>query len=80
MFLEDGTRTHFMTWLQREFPALVPRYERLYRKKYAPDDYRKQIKGMIRVLQERYGVKGRESDHDQPIAPHQEPEQVGFAW
>jgi len=80
MFLEDGTRTHFMKWLEREFPAFVPRYEKLYRKKYAPDEYRKQVKGMIRVLQERHGVKGRESDHDQPIAPHPEPEQVGFAW
>jgi len=80
MFLEDGTRTHFMKWLEREFPAFVPRYEKLYRKKYAPDEYRKQVKGMIRVLQERHGVKGRESDHDQPIAPRPEPEQVGFAW
>jgi len=80
MFLEDGTRTHFMTFLAREFPSLVPRYEKLYQRKYAPDDYRKQIKGMIRVLQERYGLQPRESDHDQPIAATPEPVQVGFAW
>ena len=80
MFLEDGTRAHFMKWLEREFPSFVPRYEKLYQKKYAPDQYRKQIKGMIRLLQERYGIKGRESDHDQPIATTSEPEQVGFAW
>ena len=32
MFLEDGTRAHFMKFLEREFPALLPRYEKLYRK------------------------------------------------
>src|SRR5437870_5649300 len=34
MFLEEGTRTHFMKFLTREFPSLVPRYEKLYQKKY----------------------------------------------
>jgi DNA repair photolyase len=80
MFLEDGTRTHFMKFLQREFPSWVPRYEKLYAKKYAPEEYRKQVQGMIRVLQERYGVSARErNEADQPLGPS-EPEQVGFAW
>jgi DNA repair photolyase len=78
MFLEDGTRSHFMTFLEREFPAWVPRYEKLYERKYAPEEYRKQVQGMIRVLQERYGLSARERE------PHQESpreaEQVGFAW
>ncbi len=30
MFLEDGTRTHFMKYLEREFPSWLPRYEKLY--------------------------------------------------
>src|SRR5215471_1269650 len=30
MHLEEGTRSHFMKFLEREFPAMVPRYERLY--------------------------------------------------
>ena len=55
MFLEDGTRTHFMKFLEREFPSWVPRYEKLYVKKYAPQEYRKQIQGMVRLLQDRYG-------------------------
>jgi len=78
MFVEDGTRAHFMKFLEREFPAWLPRYEKLYEKKYAPEDYRRQVQGMIRVLQERYGLNARER------APHEEkpaePEQVGFAW
>ena len=32
MYLQDGTRTHFMNFLEREFPAMRPRFERLYRK------------------------------------------------
>jgi len=78
MFLEDGTRTHFMKFLEREFPSWLPRYDRLYAKKYAPEDYRKQVQGMVRALQMRYGLNARERE------PHQEgaaaPEQVGFAW
>ena len=78
MFLEDGTRSHFMAFLEREFPSWVPRYEQLYAKKYAPDDYRKQVAGMVRVLQQRYGLNPRERDvHDERETG---PIQVGFAW
>src|SRR6478672_6825969 len=65
MFLEGGTRAHFMRFLAREFPSFVPRYEKLYEKKYAPKEYRKQVQGMIRLLQGRYGILGREdANHD----------------
>jgi DNA repair photolyase len=78
MFLEDGTRTHFMEFLRREFPSWVPRYERLYATKYAPDVYRKEITAMVRLLQQRYGLNPRERDvHDERDAA---PVQVGFAW
>jgi DNA repair photolyase len=78
MFLEAGTRAHFMKFLEREFPSWLPRYEKLYEKKYAPEAYRKEVQGMIRVLQQRHGLTARERE------PHQESrgeaEQVGFAW
>ena len=79
MFLEDGTRAHFMRFLEQEFPSWVPRYEKLYAKKYAPAEYRKQVQGMVRMLQERYGLPPRREPHAKPDAPS-EPEQVGFAW
>src|SRR4051794_31933188 len=56
MYLQDGTRTHFLEFIAREFPAMRPRFERLYTKKYPPEGYRKEIQGMVRVLQERYGL------------------------
>jgi len=81
MYLEDGTRTHFMKFIEREFPAMTPRFDRLYAKKYPPDSYRKEVGAMVRVLQDRYGLTKRERI-DSPAAPEtaSEPEQVGFRW
>jgi DNA repair photolyase len=85
MYLQDGTRTHFMKFIEREFPAMRPRFERLYVRKYPPDAYRKEIKAMVRVLQDRYGVNKREDAEgvEEPEAQRQtsvDAEQVGFAW
>ena len=60
MHLQDGTRTHFMNFIEREFPAMLPRFERLYARKYPPDAYRKEVQAMVRVLQDRYGLARRE--------------------
>ena len=81
MYLQEGTRAHFMRFIEREFPAMWPRFENLYVKKYPPDAYRKEVQGMVRVLQERYGLKRRE-DATRAEAKEEttEPEQVGFAW
>jgi DNA repair photolyase len=79
MFLEDGTRAHFMKYLEREFPSWLPRYDKLYARKYAPQDYRKQVQGMVRALQNRYGLTHREREPHRAEEPC-EAEQVGFAW
>jgi DNA repair photolyase len=86
MYLQDGTRTHFMEFIQREFPEMRPRFEQLYTKKYPPDSYRKEVQGMVKALQERYGLARRRSEENAqarsepevPEAPR--PEQVGFRW
>jgi DNA repair photolyase len=81
MHLEDGTRTHFMKFIEREFPAMTPRFDRLYTKKYAPESYRKEVAAMVRVLQERYGLTKREDIRSSAASePAAEPEQVGFKW
>jgi DNA repair photolyase len=83
MYLQDGTRTHFMRFIEREFPQMKPRFDRLYAKKYPPDAYRKEVQGMVRVLQERYGMGTRRAG-DEPAsdaAPEEpQPEQVAFRW
>ena len=81
MYLQDGTRSHFMKFIEREFPSMVPRFERLYVRKHPPDAYRKEVQAMVRTLQQRYGVATRGNAQKSPeeSAPV-EPEQVGFAW
>ena len=81
MYLQDGTRDHFMRFIEREFPSMRPRFERLYASKYPPDGYRKEVQTMVRVLQDRYGLRRKEADAEQvsAAAPHQS-EQVRFAW
>jgi DNA repair photolyase len=82
MYLQDGTRTHFMKFVEREFPSMAPRFERLYAKKYPPDAYRKEVQGMVKVMQARYGLnKRQQANAERDETPDvQEPEQVGFAW
>jgi DNA repair photolyase len=81
MYLQDGTRTHFLKFIEREFPSMTPRFERLYTKKYPPEAYRKEVKGMVRVLQQRYGLKPRDQEEPDPArSENLEPEQVGFSW
>jgi len=81
MYLQEGTRAHFMRFIDREFPAMRPRFEKLYMKKYPPQAYRKEVQGMVRVLQDRYGVSRREYAEPKSEAVEiSEPEQVGFAF
>lgn len=82
MYLQDGTRTHFMKFIEREFPSMAPRFEKLYTKKYPPEAYRKEVQGMVRALQARYGLSKREEANGtrDEVTGVQEPEQVGFAF
>jgi DNA repair photolyase len=82
MYLQDGTRDHFMGFIDREFPAMRPRFEKLYVKKYPPETYRKEVQAMVRVLQDRYGLRQRKmADAEHPsAAASPEGEQVAFAW
>lgn len=88
MHLEGGTRVHFMRFLEREFPAMRPRLERLYATKYAPEQYRRDVKAMVSLLQRRHGATPlheaselRQAAHrDEPVEGAADAEQVGFRW
>lgn len=83
MYLEDGTRTHFMKFVNREFPAMAPRFERLYRGKHAPAPYTNEVRAMVRVLQDRYGLTRRDTQINsapQDVEARAVPEQVAFRW
>src|SRR6478672_10834121 len=53
MYLQDGTRTHFMRFIEREFPHMRERFENLYVRKYPPDDYRREVQDTVKVLRDR---------------------------
>ena len=83
MYHQDGTRTHFMKFIEREFPSMLPRFEKLYPRKYPPESYRKEVQGMVHVLQQRHGLRRREEagGRAEPPPPAvSAATQVGFAW
>jgi DNA repair photolyase len=59
MFLEGGTRDHFMRWLGQEFPYLVGGYQQLYAGKYAVMPYRKEVQHVVGLLRTKYGIRER---------------------
>jgi DNA repair photolyase len=91
LFLEGGTRDHFLRFLAKEFPGLVEGYQQMYQRKYAPDAYRNEVRGMVEMLQRRHGVARRtrpvpdrtQEKSDGPAegpAPEPAPVQNGFDW
>jgi DNA repair photolyase len=88
MHLQDGTRTHFMKFIERAFPSMHPRMQRLYTGKHPPEAYRKEIAAMVGVLQQRYGLRRRDEREEQSVRRGDGPPrldvegitQIGFAW
>jgi DNA repair photolyase len=80
MYLQDGTRSHFLKFIQQQFPSMLPRFERLYAGKHAPESYRREVKAMVRILQQRYGLAGRPEEAASGNPAPKEDEQAGFAW
>jgi DNA repair photolyase len=60
MYLQDGTRDHFMRWLAQEHPHLVDGYSQLYVGTYPPAAYRNEVKRVVQTLREKYGLGERE--------------------
>jgi DNA repair photolyase len=87
MHLKGGTRTHFMNFISREFPAMRPRFEKLYATANAPAAYSKEAQAMVNVLQSRYGLAKRDhapaverAGENGPGEVAPDGAQVGFAW
>ena len=62
LYLKDGTRAHFMNYLEKHFPALATKYRTLYGGAYAPESYAKEVRGMVKMLQKKYRVARRDED------------------
>jgi DNA repair photolyase len=77
LHLRPGAREWFFAWLEREYPELVPRYRRLYRRgAYVPAEYRYWLRERVRPLLERHGF-GPSAARDSGRADHGDGDEGG---
>jgi DNA repair photolyase len=77
LYLRPGTKEHFLAALERDWPDLLPDYERLYaRRAYLPPEETKPVKAQVQELARRYGVRDRRTVK---LQPPEDPEQLRLA-
>jgi DNA repair photolyase len=82
LYLKDGTRTHFMGFLEAHFPNLFVKYQKLYSGAYAPPSYAKEVKALVKLLQDRHGLnkRGRAGDEDEDEDEELKTENLKFTF
>jgi DNA repair photolyase len=69
LYMKPGTREHFLDHLARDWPELVPTYERIYaRGAYADKALVSSLKGDVGRLRDRHGVADRRTTRVEPPA------------
>jgi DNA repair photolyase len=76
LYLKPGTREHFLDCLSRDWPELLPEYERLYRgRAYLPAAEAGPVRDEVRRLARAQGIRDRRPE---PLRPPAEPEQLSL--
>jgi DNA repair photolyase len=75
LHLRPGTREHFLESLGRHWPALLPRYEQLYRTAYLERREAEPIKARVAALRTEHAVADRRA---RPLKPPPAPEQLSL--
>jgi DNA repair photolyase len=75
LHLQPGTREHFLENLARDWPALLPRYEALYRGKYLERREAEPIKARVTALRAEHAIADRRA---RPLEPPPAPEQLSL--
>jgi DNA repair photolyase len=73
LFLDGGTREHFMRFLAHEFPHLSAHYEHLYASKYASKDYVDRVKKSVGMFKAKYGLATRRQQGEDDERPDAAP-------
>jgi DNA repair photolyase len=69
LYLRPGTREHFLSALERDWPELLPEYERLYRRgAYLPRRETDPVRERVRALARSHGVRDRRRKRLDPPA------------
>jgi DNA repair photolyase len=77
LYLRPGTREHFLAALERDWPELLPDYERLYAgRAYLPAERTAPVRRRVRELAREHGVRDRRRVR---LEPAPEPEQLVLA-
>jgi DNA repair photolyase len=77
LYLRPGTKEHFLAALERDWPELLPEYERLYgRRAYLPAEETKPVRETVRALAVKHGVRDRRRVR---LEPPPDPEQLQLA-
>jgi DNA repair photolyase len=67
LYLKPGTREHFLACLGRDWPELLPEYERLYDgRAYLRSDSSEPVRGAVRALAREFDVRDR---REHPLRP-----------
>jgi DNA repair photolyase len=60
LYLKPGTKEHFLSALERDWPELLPDYERLYaRRAYLPAEQTNPVRERVRELARAHGIRDR---------------------
>jgi DNA repair photolyase len=74
LYLKPGTKEHYLRALERDWPELLPEYERLYGRKAYLDA--SEVRAEVRALARTHGIRDRRRVK---LAPPAEPEQLTLA-
>src|ERR1700751_1980548 len=73
LYLRPGTREHFLAALDRDWPELLPEYERLYeRGAYLPRRETDPVRERVRLLARSHGIRDRRRVRLEPAPPAEE--------
>jgi DNA repair photolyase len=76
LYLRPGTREHFLECLARDWPELLPDYERLYSERaYLPRSEAEPARSEVRRLAKEHGIRDRRRE---PLRPRGREEQLSL--
>jgi DNA repair photolyase len=76
LYLRPGTREHFLACLARDWPELLPEYERLYAgRAYLPQNEAQPARDEVRRLARAHGIRDRRPE---PLRPPARAEQLSL--
>jgi DNA repair photolyase len=77
LYLKPGTKEHYLAALERDWPELLPEYERLYGgRAYLPAGMTKPVREQVHALVRAHGVRDRRRVK---LRPPEDPEQLQLA-